>query len=271
MTAAQKANQQRFKKVVAEAKKLRAKDKKLTQAQAVKKAWAMIKGVKKENITNVVKKKTVTGWRKGKTAFLEKGEGKLKSYKNIKVARVPKGSMFKAGTFSNFSTLSGYQTQPEVILGKIGDVKKLDDLIPEIKVRITRGKKVDKTQINSSAVAADIFKKFIGTNKIQTQEFFALMFMTNNNNAIGVYILSMGGITATIADPRLIFGSALKLGATGFIICHNHPSGNLQPSDADKKITQKLIDGAKVFDINVVDHIIITKESYFSFRENGIF
>lgn len=271
MTAAQKANQQRFKKVVAEAKKLRAKDKKLTQAQAVKKAWAMIKGVHKDTGSHNVKIKVVSGWKKGNTAFLEKGEGKLKSFKNIKVSRVPKGSMYKAGTFSNFATLSGYKTQPEIIVGKVSSIKKIENFVPEIKVRISRGKGVDSTRIDSSEKANDVFKKFIGKNKIQTQEFFAIMYLTNNNNAIGVYILSMGGITATIADPRLIFGTALKLGATAFIICHNHPSGNLQPSQADKNITEKLVDGAKVFDIAVVDHIIITKDSYFSFRENGIF
>lgn len=270
MTSAQKAHQQRFKKVVAEAKKLRAKDKKLTQAQAVKKAWAMIKGVHKDTGSHNVKIKVVSGWRKGKTAIIEKGESKLKNFKNVRVTRVPKGSMYKAGTFSNFATLSGYQTQKEIIVGKVSNLKKIENLVPELKVRITRGKQVDKTQIRSSADAVNVFRKFVGKNKIQTQEFFCIMYLTNNNNAIGVYILSMGGITATIADPRLIFGAALKLGATGMMICHNHPSGNLQPSAADKAITSKLIEGAKTFDINVIDHVIITNDGYYSFMENGI-
>jgi hypothetical protein len=107
MTSAQKAHQQRFKKVVLEAKKLRAKDKKLTQAQAVKKAWAMIKGVHKDTQSHNVKIKVVSGWKKGKTAFVEKDESKIKNVKNYKVSRVPKGSLYKGGTFSRFSLMSG--------------------------------------------------------------------------------------------------------------------------------------------------------------------
>ena len=168
------------------------------------------------------------------------------------------------------NVVSGYRSQPEVIVGSVGNIKKIQNFVPELKVRINRGKSVQNNKVTGSKSASDIFKKFIGKNKIETQEFFAIMYLTNNANVIGVYITSMGGITATVADKRLIIGTALQLGATSMIICHNHPSGNLNPSSADKNFTTALIRDAKEFEISVLDHIIITKDSYFSFSDNGI-
>ncbi len=114
MTAKQKANQLRFKKVVAEAKKLRAKNPKLTQAQAVKKAWAVKKGVHKDTkshnvnikVVSGVKKTKVSGWRKGKTAIIEKGEKPKKNLKNVRVTRIKKRDLFdKPGTFKRFRSI----------------------------------------------------------------------------------------------------------------------------------------------------------------------
>ncbi len=84
------------------------------------------------------------------------------------------------------------------------------------------------------------------------------------------YQLSKGGITGTIADVRLILSVALKTLATGLILAHNHPSGNLKPSEADKKITNKIRQAAKLLDIELMDHIIISNEGYYSFMDEGV-
>ncbi|MBY0479719.1 MAG: JAB domain-containing protein, partial [Chitinophagaceae bacterium] len=87
---------------------------------------------------------------------------------------------------------------------------------------------------------------------------------------MGIYDTSTGGVTGTVADPRLIFTAALKLNASILILAHNHPSGNLNPSEADKSITTKIAAAAKFLDLQVNDHIIVTTESYFSFADEGL-
>ena len=171
---------------------------------------------------------------------------------------------------SEFVSLSGYKETKEIVLGSVGKLKSIEKLIPEVKVRITRGKSVINDQIKSSRDSATIFKKFIGKDKIQTQEFFAVMYLSQSNKVIGVYVHSMGSINATSADVRLILGGALRVGAVSLIICHNHPSGNMQPSEADIQLTKKLIAAAKYHDIRVLDHIIIGKDNQFSFADNNL-
>ena len=87
---------------------------------------------------------------------------------------------------------------------------------------------------------------------------------------IGSYQLSKGGITGTIADVRLILSVALKTLATGLILAHNHPSGNLKPSEADIQLPQKVKDAAKLMDIEVLDHMILSSNGYFSFTDDGL-
>jgi DNA repair protein RadC len=82
--------------------------------------------------------------------------------------------------------------------------------------------------------------------------------------------VSIGGISGTVADPRLIFIGALKAGASGMIVSHNHPSGNLTPSQADIQLTRKLKEGGNLLEIQLLDHIIMTSESYYSFADEGI-
>lgn len=171
---------------------------------------------------------------------------------------------------SEFVSLSGYTNTKEIVVGSIGKIKSLDKLIPEVKVRVTRGKSVVNDQIRYSKDSAEIFKKFIGKDKIQTQEFFAVMYLSQSNKVLGVYVHSMGSINATSADVRLILGGALRLGAVSVIVCHNHPSGNMQPSEADIQLTKKLITAAKYHDIRVLDHVIIGKDNYYSFADHNL-
>jgi DNA repair protein RadC len=87
---------------------------------------------------------------------------------------------------------------------------------------------------------------------------------------LGIFEVSSGGITGTVADPKLIFVAALKSGACGLVLSHNHPSGNLQPSQADIELTKRIKEGGKLLDIQLLDHLIITSEGYCSFSDEGI-
>lgn len=101
-------------------------------------------------------------------------------------------------------------------------------------------------------------------------EVFAVVFLNRANKILHFQVMSEGGMTQTVVDPRIIFKKALDVKATTLILCHNHPSGNLRPSKADEEITQKLISGGKLLDIIVLDHIIVSDEGYFSFADEGL-
>jgi len=100
-------------------------------------------------------------------------------------------------------------------------------------------------------------------------EYFYILFLNRNNQLLGVHQVSKGGFTGTVIDVRVIFQVALKASSTSIIACHNHPSGNLAPSDADLQITQKIKDAGKLLDIQLLDHLIVTSESFHSFADNG--
>lgn len=129
-----------------------------------------------------------------------------------------------------------------------------------------------KPLIASSIDAYRELKDFFPEELIHLQEQFVVMYLNRANRIIGIYRLSIGGITGTVADPRLILGTALKLAATSIIISHNHPSGQLKPSVADERLTTKIKEGAKFMDINLADHIILspTDEAYYSFADEGV-
>ena len=118
----------------------------------------------------------------------------------------------------------------------------------------------------SHEVAQYLNEKF----KDLTYEVFAVLFLNQANKIIHFEVISKGGITGTVADPRIILRLALGFGAVSIILCHNHPSGNLNPSNADKAITKKIGDAASLMDIKLIDHIIVSDEGYFSFMEEGL-
>lgn len=101
-------------------------------------------------------------------------------------------------------------------------------------------------------------------------EVFAVLYLNRANKINHFEIVSEGGITGTVADPRIIFKKALEHDAVNLILCHNHPSGNLRPSNADEELTKKLTAAAHHLDINILDHIIVSDEGYFSFADEGI-
>ena len=127
---------------------------------------------------------------------------------------------------------------------------------------------VELTKITSSKMIFEIMQPIIG--ELPHEEFW-IVYLNNSNKIISKSQLSKGGITGTLVDVRLVFKMALEMGATGLILCHNHPSGTLIPSDADKQITRKLKLAGESLEIKVLDHLIVTEANYFSFVDEGIF
>lgn len=125
----------------------------------------------------------------------------------------------------------------------------------------------EKQKITGSNDVADLFSSLLGD--LDHEEFW-ILFLNRNNKIIDKFMASKGGITGTLIDVRSIMKIAVEKVATSMILCHNHPSGNLLPSDADHQITQKLKDAGKIMDIQVLDHIIVTQKSYYSFADNGV-
>lgn len=127
-----------------------------------------------------------------------------------------------------------------------------------------------RPQVKTPTEAYELFRLHWDENKIELQEQFAVMFLNRAKRVLGIYLTSTGGITGTVADPRLIVGAALKLACCYIILAHSHPSGNLKPSNADIELTRKIKCGAALLDIMVIDHIILTSEGHLSFSEEGL-
>lgn len=125
----------------------------------------------------------------------------------------------------------------------------------------------DKAKITGSSDAADLFMPLLGD--LDHEEFWILL-LNRHNKIIDRFMASKGGITGTVIDVRSIMKVAIDKLATSMILCHNHPSGNLSPSDADQQITQKLKEAGKMVDIQVLDHLIITQKKYYSFADEGM-
>ena len=128
----------------------------------------------------------------------------------------------------------------------------------------------ERPVIKSSKDAYGILSNYYNTNILELQEQFCVLYLNNAKKAIAVNMHSTGGITGTVADIRLILVTALKLAASGLIISHSHPSGNLSPSRQDEAITNKIKNAAQLMDIALLDHIIISSENYYSMSDNGI-
>ena len=115
----------------------------------------------------------------------------------------------------------------------------------------------------------DTFERFLPFIDDPRQEHFLVMYLNQSNHALKVECVSNGGTSNVIADPKVIFKNALTVGATGLIISHNHPSGVPKPSTEDRMLTKKFIAAGKLLDIALVDHVIIGKNHYYSFLDNG--
>ncbi len=124
-----------------------------------------------------------------------------------------------------------------------------------------------KPKITSSTDVYNLIKPDL--LDLSHEEFWVLL-LTRNNQVIKKQLISSGGVSGTVADPKLIFKSALEELASSIILIHNHPSGNLKPSDQDIKLTKKMVEAGRTLEIPVIDHVIFTNEAYFSFADEGI-
>lgn len=126
---------------------------------------------------------------------------------------------------------------------------------------------LEKPKITNSKDGFNIMQPIIGD--LEHEEFWVL-FLNNSNKVLAKNQISKGGLTATIVDVRLLFKQALELTSVAMIVCHNHPSGKLEPSNADKQLTQKIKQAGTTLDIKLLDHLIITEKAYFSFADEGL-
>ena len=124
--------------------------------------------------------------------------------------------------------------------------------------------------ITTSQDARNLFRQYWDEATLKLAETFKIMLLNRSNCCIGLATISIGGVSSTIVDPKLIFALALTSLSSAIILCHNHPSGKTKPSEADKALTNKLKNAGEFLDIKVLDHIILTSESYFSFAEEGL-
>ena len=140
--------------------------------------------------------------------------------------------------------------------------------LAEIKVSYST-KNNQKQKITSSFNAYEILLKAWSKKTIELQEEFKVILLNNANEVLGIYPMAKGGITGCVVDIRLVFAVALKCNATGIILAHNHPSGKLKPSDADLSITRKINSASIILDIKLLDHLIVTKNGFYSFSDEG--
>ena len=149
----------------------------------------------------------------------------------------------------------------------------VSDLYQVAEIELVYRTKVNPSQrpkITNSRETFEILSKTWNDDKIEFIEQFKVIFLNRGNRVLGIYELSAGGTCATICDVKLVFAAAIKSNASSVILAHNHPSGQLFPSEADKRYTQKLVLAGALMEIPVLDHLIITRESFYSFADNGI-
>jgi DNA repair protein RadC len=139
---------------------------------------------------------------------------------------------------------------------KLFEIKKIQTEFPSVK-------------INSSRDAADFIRQFYGDD-IEVFESFFILLLNRANKTIGYAKISQGGISSTVVDVKILCKYVIDSLASSVVLAHNHPSGELRPSEADKQITQRVKQALGIMDSQVIDHVILTKDSYFSFVDEGI-
>jgi len=171
-------------------------------------------------------------------------------------------------TKNNLNLLGKLSAQQLMIYKGIGEAKAISIIAAmELGRRRRTEDALELVKIASSSTVFELLQPILG--ELPHEEFW-ILFLNNANKIIEKLPISKGGITGTLVDVRITLRKALELGATSLILAHNHPSGNLNPSEADKQITKKLKIAAESIDIKVLDHLIVTEKSYFSFADEGL-
>lgn len=169
---------------------------------------------------------------------------------------------------NNLSQLGKLSVQQLMIFKGIGEAKAISIIAAmELGRRRRTEEALELVKITSSNSVYELLQPIIG--ELAHEEFW-ILYLNNANKIIEQFQISKGGITGTLVDVRITLRKALELGAISIILAHNHPSGNLNPSEADKQLTTKLKTAAESLDIKVLDHLIVTEKSYFSFADEGL-
>ncbi len=169
---------------------------------------------------------------------------------------------------NNLNSLSKLSLEELMQFKGIGEAKAISIITAlEIGKRRHFEEKDKHEKITSSKDVSIIMQPIIGD--LEHEEFWVL-YLNNSNKVLSKHQLSKGGLTATLVDIRLLFKRALELSAVGVIVCHNHPSGKLKPSNSDLQLTQKIKAAGITIDIKLLDHLIITEKAYFSFADEGV-
>jgi DNA repair protein RadC len=152
---------------------------------------------------------------------------------------------------------------------------KIDSEVPAVcEVKISYRPKVKPSERPCLMSSADIFK-FLKENgvfhpdTIELRESFKVMLLNSANRLLGIAHLSEGGVSRTEVDMRHVMQAAILANAAGIVLCHNHPSGNVQPGTADDRMTERVKAASEIFDIRVLDHIVLSSEGYYSYADEG--
>ncbi|WP_339875367.1 JAB domain-containing protein [uncultured Algoriphagus sp.] len=144
------------------------------------------------------------------------------------------------------------------------------DLFRVAEVELVYRSKVPASQRPKVKSSRDVYRLFIenwNQDKIEYLEEAKLLLLSRGSGVLGIYNLSSGGTAGTIVDPKLVFAAALKANASSIILAHNHPSGNLQPSEQDVRLTRRIREAGKLLDLELLDHLIVSKQGYYSFAD----
>ncbi|HLU81148.1 MAG TPA: DNA repair protein RadC [Flavobacteriaceae bacterium] len=209
--------------------------------------------------------------------LLQKGETSLSDAELIAIligsgnsseSAVQLAKRILAGSENNLNALGKLSVKQLMKFKGIGEAKAITIIAAmELGRRRRAEEAVKKKKIDSSLAAFELMQPVIGD---LLHEEFWIIYLNNSHKIIQKFQVSKGGITSTVVDVRIVMKNALENGATALILAHNHPSGTLKPSHQDKEITQKLIKAGNSLDIKVLDHLIITQKSYFSFADEGM-
>ena len=173
-----------------------------------------------------------------------------------------------ASVDNNLNALGKLTIQQLMNFKGIGEAKAISIMAAmELGRRRRAEEAIELKKITSSKTIFELMQPIIG--ELPHEEFWVL-YLNNSNKVLSKSQQGKGGITGTIIDVRLVFKAALELGATALILCHNHPSGNLKPSEADKQITKKLKAAGQNLDVQVLDHVIVGENGYYSFADEEI-
>ena len=143
------------------------------------------------------------------------------------------------------------------------------NFVNEIEISYKPRLDINQLQKVGTDIETAQFLRNIWTDDIEFRERFYAIYLNRNNKILGYFIVSIGGCSSTVVDTKMVFQPALNLHATSIILAHNHPSGNLNPSEQDLTLTKRLVSAGKLLDFKILDHIILTVDKHYSFAMNG--